>query len=528
MDKNSNELSISEKNALINTIRGNNIEEANEAWEELYKEFEAQIETIIKDSIWHSIAKDYDKHARLAGWLGFVDKIKAYNSDKADLYISIINSIQMQMDKHIDYESAIPHVLNHKAKVVSYALAWMARMDAEDNHHIVFAPKSNNHYVKKYDYEDLGKYTDERLSIQIAEVLRKFSDEYHQLSCDDLYFYLEVYRAVKYGNSSKPGSRNAFLKSVAETLNELGHDRFSMKDKEAYVNSVEMKKTEPQQVENAPGFEDISYNHLLKYNSLDHLIQIIYFSNVLSESKKNDLVSKLFSTTSVYYENPFWSKTDRRFISDYQNRTDEQSCTADNITIIQNAINLLAQISFKYNRYTANKEIETVSEITVSPYHLIIYQGYYYLICAKENDDKVSHLRVDLMSDIVMESYADGIPVPIDILPFEGLPLFNPDWNPDRYAAEHLYMASDTPIDIHMRVSSKDSTIYTLIHDWFGNYYEVIKNTDETDFETIIVKTSPSVIVSFAIQYPNRIEVLNEEIRKEIRNKANEIYRKYE
>ncbi len=526
MNENSNELSISEESTLINSIRGNDVEKANDAWEELHKDIEAQIEKLVKDLHWYYLTKDAEKRARLAAWLGFVETIKKYKSNKPCLYSSISNNMQLQVNMYYDREPSEPHIVDYKNKLAIPSVAWMARMDAENNQYIT--PGSKNYFsMGKHDYKERGKYSDERLSLQIMEVLRKFTDENHKLSCDELYYYLEAYRITKHGNSSKCGSRNAFLKTVSETLNELGPDGYCMKDKVAYISNLNMKEADPQIVDNAVEFSDISYIHPLDNQALDYLVQTIYFSNELSHSQKNQLVSKLLSTASVYYESPYLNNIDHAFTFDIQNKTEEHSELADNLITIQNAIKHLAQVTFKYIKYNENKNAEIVSELTVSPYHLINYQGYFYLICAKENEEQICHLRVDLMSEVVMESYADGIPVPIDIVPFEGLPLFNPDWDVDKYSAEHINMASETPTDIRVKISSKDSTIYTLLHDWFGNHFEVIKKSDETDFETIHVKTSPSMIISLAMQHPDKIEVLNEKIREDIRERIKNLSKKY-
>ena len=88
-------------------------------------------------------------------------------------------------------------------------------------------------------------------------------------------------------------------------------------------------------------------------------------------------------------------------------------------------------------------------------------------------------------------------------------------------------MAYDEPRDIRIKIPE---TEYTLIHSWFGDHYRKIESTVETDkdgneikYDIVVVKTSPFMIVGWAMQYGTTVEIMDEEIRKEIRNKLKRI-----
>ena len=525
-------MDINEKE-LISMILSDDIEAANNSWEELYKEYEVFIERIVNEHLFLSYcspkeAEKYRKILRRAGWQGFSEAIQKYKSD-GESFVSLANNcIQERMIKAYDCLPVNAHMIAMKNSVVIGSIAWMSRVDNADSNYYPVIPLRLDMHLSKHKAKELGKYSAERLTIQLLTILKKFTDENHSISSEDLYYYLEAYRIIKYGNSSKLEYRNSFHRTIAEILTELGIENFRLDNRDEYLDAISTKEKEPLMVDKASGFDEISYNHLFDNDSLDHIIQIIFFSNTISDEEKKRIVSKLISTSSLYYETPFWDNTKQCFISTYKNESyGNLSQLAANINTIQYAINHLAQISFKYNRYSEKKQWEPESEITVSPYHLIAYHGYYYLVCAEENKCQISHLRVDLMSDVEMDSYSDGIPVPVDVVPFEGMPLFNQNWNKEKYSAEHLYMDNSLPELVHIRVSSKDSAIYTLFYDWFGDDFDVLDDSNDLEKKIITVKTSPKTIIPFALQYSDRIEIIDEAIRSEIREKLSTLNKKY-
>lgn len=98
--------------------------------------------------------------------------------------------------------------------------------------------------------------------------------------------------------------------------------------------------------------------------------------------------------------------------------------------------------------------------------------------------------------------------------------------------AEHLYMAYDEPREIQIKLRADD---YTILHDWFGNHYEKTDESIETDengckvqYDTVKVRTSPSMIVHWAMQYAGAVEILDEEIRERIRDEIKKMQKKYE
>ncbi len=93
-------------------------------------------------------------------------------------------------------------------------------------------------------------------------------------------------------------------------------------------------------------------------------------------------------------------------------------------------------------------------------------------------------------------------------------------------------MAYDEPRDIRIKIPE---TEYTLIHSWFGDHYEKVDSVigkdedgNEVNYDIVVVKTSPYMIVGWAMQYGTTVEILDEEIREEIRKKLKGIGKCYE
>ena len=59
----------------------------------------------------------------------------------------------------------------------------------------------------------------------------------------------------------------------------------------------------------------------------------------------------------------------------------------------------------------------------LSPYHLVVYHDQYYCIGLKDNDHRIWHYRVDLMSDINIVKEGNNSIVPVHPDTFEDLKL---------------------------------------------------------------------------------------------------------
>ncbi|MCR5323079.1 MAG: WYL domain-containing protein [Lachnospiraceae bacterium] len=390
---------------------------------------------------------------------------------------------------------------------------------------------------------DLGGYSNERTTLQILEILRQTTDEKHTVSKDELKRLLRLYRIGKYKNDTSVPVDNTFNKIIAEILLELNPGEYTDENDgdyrikyDGYTEDKLNKKVKPdksssQKVESgsAPVLNGLHYVHPFEYEETDRLIQLISFSDMLSVKEKEKLIGKICELTGKYYTTPYWDGKNLKFNpravhSRFTGKmSSEREKFAESLKTLQYAVNNLAQVRFRFNRYNADHELVPTSEYMheLSPYHLVVYHDNYYCIGLKKGDNRVWHYRVDLMSDVEIVLDEEGKIVPVRLTNFEGLPILNAAWDPEKYMAEHLNMAYDTPRDIRIKIKNTD---YTIIHDWFGDHYKKVDEVTGADeegneirYDIVKVRTSPSMIVHWAMQYSNKVEIMNEEIRNSIR-----------
>ena len=385
---------------------------------------------------------------------------------------------------------------------------------------------------------DGNRFTSVSFVLQIMEILRSATDEKNPITIEQLKDALTMYRIVKY-NSAFLESENTFSKNIDKILAEVDPLEYSRKNEaeykikyEGYKNNELKKKLE----NNEPGKHKITklqYVQPFSYQDLDELIQTISFSLYLSQEDKDKLISKIFNAVGGYYQSPFWdgrhlmfnpSAIHGRFSK--TSRNGENQIT-NNLKTIQTAINNLWQIKFTMNAYDADGDLVPTPRNPhyFSPFHIVVYQDLFYLIglWSDGTNKKIYHYRIDLMSDVMILTDEHNKPCRIKMYGADDLPIWNYNWDPAKYLSEHLYMAYDDPRDIRIKIRNTD---YTDICKWFNGYTKT-NIPCEDGYDVIIVRTSPSMIVHWALQYSSKVEILDEDIRAEIRKELEKLGEKY-
>ena len=544
----------------------------NKAWEELISQYEDYIHSRAWKKIKRFNVSDpqaMEKELFAAGWIGFVSALRNHDTSKGSFTTYATYYIDGEMSKQLDFEFNSMGLTKRPKKVDDSQESKVERVYAptgnneDDNsaHMAAFEAMLSRAFTKNFESgihippsKDLGDYTAERRAIQVLDVLKLMTDEDHSLTRDQLRELLSLYRKVKYANDTSLESSNTFNKAMAEILLEIDPKRHTDDNDSEYrvkyegyeedhlINKVKMKKDNANKVELAPVINGLRYVHDFDNETLDKLIQLVSFSDMFSNEEKSELIGKLVATASVYYKTPFADGDVLRFNPtaihgrfSQRNGADRKQLS-ENLKIIQYAINNLAQIKFKFNRYTSDHELVPKYERMniLSPYHMVVYHDNYYVIGLNQawGDKRVLHYRVDLMSDIEIVKDDEGKVIPIEVCDFEGLPICNAYWDPEKYMSEHMNMAYDEPRDIQIKIK-EDS--YTLIHDWFGDHYKKVDSIMETDdegnkvnYDIVVVRTSPFMIVHWAMQYGTAVEIMDEEIREKIREELKETCIKYE
>ena len=408
-----------------------------------------------------------------------------------------------------------------------------------------------------------AQYIAERRTVEVLDVLRRISDERHPVTkkmvADKVYttenpqtlsntideILLQInpiehvaendheYR-IKYDGYDVPFEENALV--LKYKINEL---RKALRRKGADQEALQ-KELDKIPVNKAPAVTNLMYVHDFSYEEMDRLISAVALSASIAPADKENLIQKIMDTASMYYRSPFYDKVNRKLLfnpySEY-GRLHSKSGTyesrlAENIKVLQDAIRLRTKVRFHFDVYSEKKEYIT-DDIwhVVSPYYIVVYHDNYYMIGAWDKGDKPRHYRIDLMSGIEIIRNETGDPVPMKAMSLcKGLPVRDSNWDPAKYMSEHLYMAYDKPRKIQIKIRSDDISRYTMLHDWFGDYFEKNKRASEKceqGYEVVDVTTSPNMMVYWALQYADRVEILDDEIRGKIKEKLGEVMEKY-
>jgi hypothetical protein len=513
----------------------------NAAWQKLYDNFEGYVHKCA----WKKLDKyDFDNARKAmmeedlsqAGWTGFVAALKNYNPGEAKFITYATNYINGEITKELSAQlntMGLTHYENQKIKRET-----METEDAALSLEIAKALQKggDEHCV---DNVPAGKkYAADRRVLQILYILHALTDENHKLSKDEINRLLRLFRIGKYKNGLPLEANNTITDTMNNLMLELNPLEYNGDNESEYRiiydgYKEDRLKNNMESSGKAKPISNFSYAHLFSDDELDTLIEQVCLSGLISAQEKEMLVKKLVSTASLYYKTPFWNEGNIRFNPKaVHSRLDERDVNrkkelVKNIGVIQEALNSLGQIRFHFNRYNADGELEHASAHmhTLSPYHIVVYHENYYCIGLKTTDDKIWHYRVDLMSDVEIVRDDDGKIIPIKVCAFEGLPIANSGWNPEKYMSEHLYMAYDEPRWMDIKIKNTD---YTFLHDWFGNHYEKISGmTDEVGYDVVRVKTSPAMMVHWAMQYAGKVEILDEEVRGRMREEIENARRKY-
>ncbi|MGN0438263.1 MAG: WYL domain-containing protein [Lachnospiraceae bacterium] len=370
----------------------------------------------------------------------------------------------------------------------------------------------------------------EQRVVQVLDILKEISDENHPVK------QAEIMEAMKETKKPKTNNPATLAKTIKEILLGINPSRYKKSNEPEYriryegyqdnilVTNEKSKKT--------PSITNLSYVHDFSYKELDQLMDAVNSSGRLSLQDKENLMMKLQKTASKYYKSPFYNKETGRvrfYESGIYSRLHGRNVDLQaeyvkeemvrSIHVIQEAIQKGIQISFDFCSYNHQNELvpnpvkSQDGRYRLSPYYIVVYHEMYYLIGGMKGNENAMHYRIDLMQDVALLLDREGLEIPVEPLRnFKNLPTKD-KWNPEQYMREHLYMFYDVPKKIRLKIR-KDS--YTMLHDWFGTHYKVYA-CEEEGWDYVDVTCSPDAMVHFAMQYAGRLEVMDEEVKKEIR-----------
>lgn len=414
--------------------------------------------------------------------------------------------------------------------------------------------------VKKQPDNEYAQYIPERRTVQILEILKDISDEHHPVKQS------AIREAMSETGEATTGNAGTLANAIDEILLQINPVIYSEEDDDKYrikyegykenrvliKNEIKNRKkndkkrgeegndtknemnngAESTLSQRAPYITNLYYVHDFTYEDLDKLIQAVSFSAAIAPEDKEKLISKLVNTSSRYYSSPFYNRKKESLTFNpmgIYNRVQSSDSTGDeqlslNLKLIQDAINKMQQITFRFNEYGEDGRLHERYPHTLSPYYIVVYHDMYYLIGGRAGKDKASHFRIDLITDVKPLVEEKGKEIKIEPMShFKNLPK-REQWDPEKYMSEHLYMAYDEPRAIRLKIPNDR---YTILNDWFGKHYKKCKDICEKGYDIVEIKTSPNMIVHWAMQYAGIVEVMDEEIREQIKTEILNLQKKY-
>ena len=323
--------------------------------------------------------------------------------------------------------------------------------------------------------------TKKMLNILILDILRKYSDEEHHLTQQ------EIIRKLK----SEYGVENTDRRTVrdnVQSLVDMGYGIENEGDDGYYMYGRE--------------FDDAE---------LRLLIDSVLFSKTISDTAAKRLIGKLKSFGNIYFD----AKVSHVKPTPVLNRTDNKSVLY-NVSAINEAMDQKKKISFRYNRYgTDFKMHDQGKQYIMNPYQMVASNGRYYLLGNIDKYDNVTYYRIDKMSRV--EILDEKIKAQEEVNGIDG------HLNLPKHMTEHIYMLYGDSVMANIKT---DVGMMDTLVDWFGKDFRIIENRD--DEIVISVKCNERALFYWALQYGPHVEVLApERLRNKLSNAVEEMAKKY-
>ena len=328
---------------------------------------------------------------------------------------------------------------------------------------------------------------------------------------------------------------NDTIVNMANAMNSDSNERINPEEEwrivfDAFAKRYGSEGTEEEDEEGTQRMpiRGLYYHHIFSYDEINSLIEGILFSKTIAPEDGEKLIEKIESHLTT----KFYPKGAKQICRVNEPQLADQGRIRENLKMIQQAIEERVQIRFRFYGYNRRKELEPVrkEKDTVSPYYLVANGGKYYLLACKEvtiNGEIVRNMsiwRVDLMGEMEIPGRDEKLGIPgIPALKKESVENLPKQWSED-FHLSHLNMAFDEPVKIRLKITRvREKADYTFLHDWFGDTFRFVGKSDIVE-----VTCSPFAMVNWALQYSDRVEVLEpESIRQQVAEKVRKLYEKY-
>lgn len=314
--------------------------------------------------------------------------------------------------------------------------------------------------------------------ICVYEILKKYSDEDHILSVEDIrkklknIYDVDMERRTVYRNIDALRSMNIEIEGYQE---------------------------------NRQGYYLLERPFELAEVRL--LCDAVASSERISEKSGKEIIKKLIKTQSLFQgrtlQKTVFVKSDQRIFNKQ---------IFYNIDILNSAISQGCKVSAKFMEYGLDFQIEEnlYNSVVFSPYVTLWAEGEYYILAKREECDEPEPIRIDLLRDIqILESSVD---------------MLFCVFNPEQYAQK--YIIDKGECRTHFEIECQWE-LWQDIVETFGQKASVIKR-DYRGTLNVRIETIPSKMKKWVMLHMDDCEVLApREFREGIQNLIMNSYRKY-
>ncbi|MDO4554375.1 MAG: WYL domain-containing protein [Lachnospiraceae bacterium] len=238
------------------------------------------------------------------------------------------------------------------------------------------------------------------------------------------------------------------------------------------------------------------------------LCDAVAASNMIREESSKSIMNKLADTQSIFQKRMLQKTVFVKNRTNIQNKKLFYNIDILNIAINQG--NKVAAGMLEYNR-EARLEKKKGDGISFSPYATVWADGNYYVIAKIENEEQLTHFRIDYLTDISMLERG------IDIV-FGGI-------SPQQYAEKYIYNNGERMeyFEIECSVSLWNELVET-----FGGENHVSLTKKDKNVLTVRVKSIPTLVKKWIMSHSSECIIKSpRQYKEEIQVLIRESYRKY-
>lgn len=331
------------------------------------------------------------------------------------------------------------------------------------------------------------------LGLHILEILRRYSDEEHRLTQQDIAQYLRT----DYDLTVDRKAIRRHLENLLETGYELKYNEITRRGRDGNDETI---------------FTDWYIGHSLTDEELRLLVDGLMFSNNITRRECDALIEKLCGLTSVHFSPHV---THIRTLHDERPLGDN---LFETIEILDEAIESRLKVEFKYNTLDIDRRLHPRRNgrpYTVNPYQISAANGHYYLIGNYDRYDTVSTYRLDLITDIRLTDTAAK--------PTSEVHGIDRHLRVSRHMEEHIYSSAGDNISIRFLAARH---IAGEIVDWFGSDAEFSSVTEDGCIVTAVA--NENAVFGWLMQNVENVELIEpQSLRLRLRDAAQRIISKY-